>query len=78
MEGIKLEFTPEALQEIVDQARVYDTGARALRSIIENHMLDIMFNLPNLTNVERCIINRDVVAEGWPPEYVDRRKKRAQ
>jgi ATP-dependent Clp protease ATP-binding subunit ClpX len=78
MEGIKLEFTSEALQEIVDQARVYDTGARALRSIIENHMLDIMFNLPNLTNVERCIINRDVVASGRPPEFVERRKKRAQ
>jgi ATP-dependent Clp protease ATP-binding subunit ClpX len=78
MEGIKLEFTPEALQEIVDQAWVYDTGARALRSIIENHMLDIMFNLPNLTHVECCIINRDVVTSGRPPEFVERRKKRAQ
>jgi len=78
MEGIKLEFTDDALKEIVNQALKYDTGARALRSIIENHMLDIMFNLPNLTHVERCIINRDFVALGRPPEFVERRKKRAQ
>jgi ATP-dependent Clp protease ATP-binding subunit ClpX len=78
MEGIQLVFTDDALKEIVEQALKYDTGARALRSIIENRMLDIMFNLPNLTNVERCVINRDFIAGGRAPEYVERRKKRAQ
>jgi len=78
MEGIRLEFTDGALKEIVDQAIKYDTGARALRSVIENRMLDIMFNLPNMTNIERCVINREFILGERPPEYVERRKKRAQ
>ena len=78
MEGIKLEFTPEAKEEIVEQAMKYNTGARALRSIIEQHMLDIMFNLPSLKAVERCVITRDVITRGMPPEYVENRKKKAQ
>lgn len=78
MEGIKLEFTPEALSEIADQALKYNTGARALRSIIEKHMLDIMFNLPNLTGVESCIITPSVLTGKAPPEFIERRKRKAQ
>jgi len=78
MEGIKLQFTDEAIEEIVKQAMKYNTGARALRSIVENFMLDIMFNLPNLSGVEKCIINRHVLVNNAPPEYIKRSKRRAQ
>lgn len=77
MEGIKLEFTDDSLEEIVHQAMKYNTGARALRSIIENHMLDIMFNLPSLVGIERCIISKDVITKGAPPLYVESKKKQA-
>uniref|UniRef100_A0A7V0Z4G6 ATP-dependent Clp protease ATP-binding subunit ClpX n=1 Tax=candidate division WOR-3 bacterium TaxID=2052148 RepID=A0A7V0Z4G6_UNCW3 len=78
MEGVKLEFTDDAIEEIVLQAMKYNTGARALRSIVENHMLDIMFNLPNLSGIEKCIITRDVIINNASPEYVKVAKRRAQ
>ena len=78
MEGIKLEFTDDALSEIVSRAMKYNTGARALRAILENHMLDIMFTIPNLTGIEKCIITKDVIVNGDPPIYVERRKRQAQ
>jgi ATP-dependent Clp protease ATP-binding subunit ClpX len=78
MEGIALEFTDEALEEIVVQALKYNTGARALRSIMENHMLDIMFHLPNLKGVSKCIITREVLLKRADPTYVDKKRKKAQ
>ena len=47
MEGAEVEFTPDALQEIAKMAKAKDTGARGLRSIVEDIMLDIMFELPD-------------------------------
>ena len=47
MEGADLEFTPDALHEIAKMAKAKDTGARGLRSIVEDIMLDIMFELPD-------------------------------
>ncbi len=78
MEGVKLEFTEEALEEIATKALKYNTGARALRSIMENFMLDIMFNLPNLRGIDKCILSKDVITKNSNPIYVKRRKKRAQ
>ena len=78
MEGIALEFTDKALEEIVVQALKYNTGARALRSIMENHMLDIMFHLPNLKGVSKCIITREVLLKRADPTYVDKKRKKAQ
>jgi ATP-dependent Clp protease ATP-binding subunit ClpX len=78
LEGVKLEFTDEALAEIATQALKYNTGARALRSIMETHMLDIMFHLPNITGVAKCIITKEVLRKKTPPIYVDKKKKKAQ
>ena len=78
MEGVKLEFTRDALEEIVKRAMAYDTGARALRSIMESYMLDIMFHLPDLSGVEKCIITKDVFTKNAKPKYIERRKRRAQ
>lgn len=61
MEGAKLHFTRDAIAAIADKAIILKTGARALRSIMERIMLDIMYELPQTDNVEEVIINQAVV-----------------
>ena len=61
MEGAKLHFTRDAVAAIAEKAIVLKTGARALRSIMERIMLDVMFELPQNTDIEEVIINRAVV-----------------
>jgi len=61
MEGAELEFTDEGLREIARLAKIRDTGARALRSIVENIMLDIMFDLPEQKHEAKYVINDGVV-----------------
>ncbi len=78
MEGVKLEFTKDALNEIANRAMAYNTGARALRSIMENYMLDIMFHLPDLSGIEKCIITKDVFTKNAKPKYIRIKKRRAQ
>ena len=53
MEGADVEFTPDALHEIAKMAKAKDTGARGLRSIVEDIMLDIMFELPERANKDK-------------------------
>ncbi len=74
MEGVELEFEEDALQEVVTLAMKRKTGARGLRSILERVMLDIMFTLPTMKNIERCIITKDTVTSFAPPIY---RKRKA-
>ena len=63
MENVELEFDKFAINAIVEKAMVKKTGARALRSIVEEFMLDIMYELPNRKDVEKCIITKDAVVE---------------
>ena len=67
LEGIELEFTPEALKEIVKIARKRKTGARALRSIFEEKMLDIMYEAPSYRNVAKIVITDETISAGAPP-----------
>ncbi len=77
MEGVELEFTEDALDEIVAEAVVRKTGARGLRSILEGFMFDIMYELPSRTGVDKCVITRDVVARRVDPLMVlDRRDEK--
>ncbi|MCX7878645.1 MAG: ATP-dependent Clp protease ATP-binding subunit ClpX, partial [Ignavibacteria bacterium] len=69
MEGVELEFEEEALREVVRKAITKGTGARALRSILEEIMLDIMYKLPSKENVTKCIITPDVINKKSPPVY---------
>lgn len=69
MEECDLHFLPEALMEIVKKARKRKTGARGLRSIIEEIMLPIMFDLPDKKNIKHCTINKAVIQEGAEPSY---------
>ncbi len=73
MEGVELEFEEDALLEVVSQAMKRKTGARGLRSIMERAMLDIMFTLPTMKNVERCIITKDTIVSFAPPIYEKRK-----
>ncbi len=66
MDGIDLTFEPEALRAIAHQAIERRCGARGLRAIIENVMLDTMFELPSLPEVTGCIIDADAVNGGKP------------
>ena len=76
MEGVKLTFTPEALSAVAELAAARKTGARALRSVLEETMLNIMFELPSRSDVEECIITDRTVRAKQPPEYVPRRLQR--
>jgi ATP-dependent Clp protease ATP-binding subunit ClpX len=70
MEGIELEFRLDALQLIVEKAQKRKTGARGLRSIMEEAMLPTMYKIPDLKNLRKCIITRAVVENHHEPEYV--------
>lgn len=61
MEGIKLEFEQDALLEIVKIAMKRNTGARALRSIVEDFMQDIMYEIPDRKDVDKCLITKNTV-----------------
>ena len=69
MEDVELEFEEDALDAIVEKARQRKTGARGLRSILEEAMLEIMFVIPSMKNVKRCIITRETVEKKAPPVY---------
>lgn len=77
LEGIDLEFDNLALEEIVKKAIERKTGARALRSIVEAILLDIMYELPTMENVDKCLITRDVVAKNEKPVYIESDRKTA-
>ncbi len=76
-EGIELEFDPFALDAIVEKALIRKTGARALRSIVEDFMLDIMFDLPSKKEIGKCIITRDTVEKTSPPIFLESERKSA-
>lgn len=69
MDGVKLEFTTEALKEIAAIAINQHTGARGLRSIMEKFMLKIMYHIPDRETIESCKITTDVVKGLADPEY---------
>ncbi len=70
MDGVELVFTDDALDVISKEARKRKTGARALRSIIEEVMLDIMFEVPSIDNVKKCVVTADVILEKKKPTLV--------
>jgi len=61
MDNVELEFQPEAIKAIAKEAYNRKTGARALRSIIEEIMLDVMYELPSRDDVKRCVLTREMV-----------------
>ena len=70
MDNVELEFEDEALGLIVDKAIERKTGARGLRSIIEEIMRDIMYEIPSNPKIEKCIITKETVSSGEPPKII--------
>lgn len=70
MDNVELEFEKEALELIVDKAIERKTGARGLRSIIEEIMRDIMFEIPSNPKIEKCIVTKETVLNGESPKII--------
>jgi len=66
-EGVRLRLTDEALRAVAKLAVKRKSGARGLRAILENSMLDIMYDIPSLENVEECVISEDVIMNEEDP-----------
>jgi len=71
-EEVELEFTPEALNAIADQALVRGTGARGLRAILEEVLLEIMYELPSREDIAKVIIGAESVIERTEPVFITR------
>ncbi len=69
-ENVKLEFTDDALSSVAKKALEKDTGARGLRTILENILLDTMFNLPGIEGVNEIVVNAEVVQKNSKPLYI--------
>ena len=78
IDGVELEFEDEALNAIVEKAIERKTGARGLRSIIEEIMRDIMFEIPSNPNIEKCIITKETVLNKAEPKIIENVNKNEQ
>jgi ATP-dependent Clp protease ATP-binding subunit ClpX len=80
MEGVKLEFTEDGLEAVADLALKRGTGARGLRAVLEEAMMDLMYEIPSRLEVVGCTITRDVINRKAEPILIfrgDRRRKEA-
>ena len=69
-DGIELVFADEALSSIADRALERETGARGLRSIIEEVLLEVQFELPSRRDVKKCVVTRETIEKGTAPTLV--------
>jgi ATP-dependent Clp protease ATP-binding subunit ClpX len=72
MEGAELEIRPAALRAIAKKALARKTGARGLRSILEQSLIDTMYELPNSSNVEKVVVEESTIVDNKPPLLVYR------
>lgn len=76
LDGVTLEFKENSLRSIAEEAMSRNTGARGLRAILEEVLLNVMYELPSRDDIERCIITREVVLNGDLPILVTREKRK--
>jgi len=69
-DGVEVSFTDKALEAIAEKAIERKTGARGLRAIMESVMLDVMYDIPTMTGVEKCVVNREAVEGSSKPVLV--------
>ena len=74
MEGVKLRFTEDALRGVAEEAARRKSGARGLRAILEEVMLDVMYEIPSLTGVVECVVTREVVVSRGRPQLIKEKK----
>ncbi|MFQ5638942.1 MAG: ATP-dependent Clp protease ATP-binding subunit ClpX [bacterium] len=77
MDEVELEFEPEALKSIVSMARKRNTGARALRAIFEEIMLELMYEIPSRSDVKECLITEDFVTKQSDPILTYKKVKKS-
>jgi ATP-dependent Clp protease ATP-binding subunit ClpX len=77
-DGVELDFTEDALEAVAEQSMLRGTGARGLRAILEEVLLNVMYDLPSREDVGKCVITREVVLEKVNPTLVPRTKDRAK
>lgn len=70
LDGVELEFLPEAIEAVAEKAIIQKTGARGLRSIVENIMMDIMYDIPSMQDVKKVIVDRSAVMDGKKPQVI--------
>ena len=70
LDNVELEFTPDALEAVAEQAMLRGTGARGLRAILEEVLLDVMYDLPSRSDVGKCVVDRAVVLDRVAPTLV--------
>ncbi|MCY4001751.1 MAG: ATP-dependent Clp protease ATP-binding subunit ClpX [Bacteroidetes bacterium] len=73
LDGVKLVYDEAALRCVVERARALGTGARGLRSVLEQSMLNIMFEIPSIKDVGVCRISEETIKQGTPPIYEKRK-----
>ena len=78
LDGVELEFEEDALREIAKEANERKTGARGLRSIMENAVMDLMYKIPSDEYIEKCVITRDAVKKTAEPVVVYSETPRAK
>jgi ATP-dependent Clp protease ATP-binding subunit ClpX len=72
LDGVELDFSPEALDEVAEQALARGTGARGLRAILEEVLLNVMFDVPSRDDVDKVVITDEVVRDHVNPTIVAR------
>jgi ATP-dependent Clp protease ATP-binding subunit ClpX len=78
MEDVELEFTDDAMEAIADLALLRNTGARGLRAILEEVLLDVMYDLPGRADIGKCVITAETVNKNANPTLVPRAGKRSR
>ncbi|MFD2670522.1 ATP-dependent protease ATP-binding subunit ClpX [Marinicrinis sediminis] len=78
MDNVELEFEEGALKAIAAEAIKRNTGARGLRAIIESIMLDVMYDLPSRSDIQKCIITEKTVKEKMPPDLLEGDEKKEE
>ena len=81
LDGVGLEFQPDALRAVSEKALARNTGARGLRAILEEVMLEIMYDIPSRQDISKCVITKDCIHKKEPPIIMtsnERKKKKEE
>jgi len=80
LDNVALEFAPEALKAVAEEALRRNTGARGLRSILEEVMLEVMYDIPSRDDIAKCIVTRETIQKKESPRIIalDRKKKKEE
>ena len=75
LDGVRLEFKQDAVKAIARLATKRKSGARGLRTVVEELLIDVMYELPSMENIEKCIIDSDCVEKSKKPCLIDSKNK---